>query len=390
MSLIEKTGQIFAKNQKKIEFKKNLEEALVYKLNEYTIEARKNDENNDYYIEVPIDTNEKSQLTQVADSIKEEAQSIIKKSKNYAIIIEEKISPQIITEAKEILLKGSIFSSEGRVRKILAIKDLCKNALSPMMALDLALLIMGNSIGGDEISSQLNRIEGLISKDLHEKSIAKKVEYEDTADRLRFYLNTVPSNFTTHDKRYLEEVSSFLHREVLTCAHLIQEIELPQIKERVRSLSEAKNASSMVNHDTYVLIDRAITVLFLFVLCEITKKHAEDIQSYERSWSLDEILIKPLCELMAKIYSELLFRLRLLLDSAIYINFIDKNKIKDILSFHEASFFPLDKKLKDFLKFYHLDSHTVWKIKDDTLQLYVKADKNCPNAIKLQDLMTPE
>ena len=264
MSLIKKSG-LFTKNHKQHEFKKNLEDALIYKLNEYTIEAGKNDENSAYYVEVPIDPKKQSQLTEAAENIKEEAQNIIKKGKNYAIIIEENISPKVITEAKEILLKGSIFSGEGRVQKILALKDLCKNALSPMMALDLALLIMGNSIGDDAIGSQLNRIEGLITKDLHEKAIAKKVEYEDTADRLRFYLNTDSSSFTLQDKNHLEEISSFLHREVLTCAHLIQEVNIPQIKEKKRSLNEAKSASSMINHETYALIDRSITVLFLFV-----------------------------------------------------------------------------------------------------------------------------
>ena len=389
MSLIKKSG-LFTKKHKQHEFKKNLEDALIYKLNEYTIEAGKNDENNAYYVEVPIDPNKQSQLTEAAENIKEEAQSIIKKGKNYAIIIEENISPKIITEAKEILLKGSVFSGEGRVQKILALKDLCKNALSPMMALDLALLIMGNSIGDDAIGSQLNRIEGLITKDLHEKAIAKKVEYEDTADRLRFYLNTDSSSFTLQDKNHLEELSSFLHREVLTCAHLIQEVNIPQIKEKKRSLNEAKTASSMINHETYALIDRSITVLFLFVLCELTKKHAGSTQSYDKSWSLEEILLKPLCELMAKIYSELLFRLRLLLDSAIYINFIDKNKIKEILNFHESLFFPLDKKLKEFLNFYHLDSRTIWKIKDNTLQCYVKTDKNCPNAVQLKNIKSAD
>ena len=219
MSLIKKSG-IFTKKHKQHEFKKNLEDALIYKLNEYTIEAGKNDENNAYYVEVPIDPNKQSQLTEAAENIKEEAQSIIKKGKNYAIIIEENISPKIITEAKEILLKGSVFSGEGRVQKILALKDLCKNALSPMMALDLALLIMGNSIGDDVIGSQLNRIEGLLTKDLHEKAIAKKVEYEDTADRLRFYLNTDSSSFTLQDKNHLEEEIGDLIMTVLDFARM--------------------------------------------------------------------------------------------------------------------------------------------------------------------------
>ena len=76
--------------------------------------------------------------------------------------------------------------------------------------------------------------------------------------------------------------------------------------------------------------------------------------------------------------------------NSIYINFIDKNKIKEILNFHESLFFPLDKKLKEFLNFYHLDSRTIWKIKDNTLQCYVKTDKNCPNAVQLKNIKSSD
>ena len=262
-------SKLFVSKNKNELLQQQIEDSKRFKLNEYATYSK--DKNNKaLYLENKATKDEEQKIKSIAKSIKDEAVKVGQTGKECAVFIEENLSPKIITDAKDAILKGSLLSRDGRLQKVMALKDLCRNAFTPMVALDLALFLMDTANGGDELSEKVNHIENLIVKSIHEKNILKRAEYDDMADRLRFYLQSDPRNISKQDIEHLESISTDLHREVITCSYLIKEIPLPEIKHRFRALNEAKSAAGLINKDIYELLDRSITVMFLFTLSELS------------------------------------------------------------------------------------------------------------------------
>lgn len=378
-------SKIFLKKSKNDALVQQIEDSKRFKLNEYATYS-KDKHNKALYLENKATKEEELKIKNIAKAIKDEAVKAGKTGKDYAVFIEENLSPKIITDAKDAILKGSLLSRDGRLQKVMALKDLCRNAFTPMVALDLALFLMDTANGGDELSEKVNRIENLIVKSIHEKNIVKRAEYDDMADRLRFYLQSDPRHISQQDIEHLESISTDLHREVITCSYLIKEIPLPEIKHRFRALNEAKSAASLINKDIYELLDRSITVMFLFTLSELSLVVAGSSKTYDRSWSLDDVLISPVSAVMAHIYSNLLCRLHLFLSGPNRINPLDRRKIKELIKIHEALFLPLEQRFKEFLSFYRSSSETVWKVDNGTVSRFVKVDSKTASALTFEDI----
>ena len=158
-------------------------------------------------------------------SLKETLLSLGRSGQKGVLLLEEKLSPELITDLRRALLNGNLLTKEGRLTKILALKDVARDALSPMVALDVALLLLGDGASSASEALLLG-IEALLKSTALENAARREAQYEDIYDRLRFYL--LSENLTAADRNALNGISRELHQEVLTVSRLLAA--LPELK----------------------------------------------------------------------------------------------------------------------------------------------------------------
>lgn len=292
-------------------------------------------------------------------SLKETLLSLGRSGQKGVLLLEEKLSPELITDLRRALLNGNLLTKEGRLTKIMALKDVARDALSPMVALDVALLLLGDG-ASPASEALLLGIEALLKSTALENAARREAQYEDIYDRLRFYL--LSENLTAADRNALNGISRELHQEVLTVSRLLAALPELKVTDRHRALSEAREAAALIGDSEYALLERSLKVALLFTLSEMVTTVQGTTLSYSRDWTLEDKLLAPLTSYMSGIYSSLLYRLRLYLAGPFKANPADRREIGKLLAFHEARFLPLDENLIRFLNGYRTQKSVVWKV----------------------------
>ena len=300
-------------------------------------------------------------------SLKETLLSLGKSGQKGVILLEEKLSPEIITDVRKALLNGNVLTKEGRLTKILALKDVARDALSPMVALDVALLLLGDS-ASPASEALLQGIEALLKSTALENEARREAQYEDLYDRLRFYL--LSDNLTAADRDALNGISRELHQEVLTVSRLLATLPELKVRDRLRALSEAREAAALIGESEYALLERSLKVALLFTFSEMVTTVQGTTLSYSRDWTLEEKLIVPLTSVMSAVYATIVYRLRLYLAGPFKANPADRREIEKLLAFHEARFLPLDERLTLFLSGYRTPRSVVWKVSPEGISRF--------------------